>query len=556
MTSPGVVSRLVRRAMTGGLLALAGLAAAEPGPATADLTAAESSTDWLLPNHGYAARRHAPLRQITPDNVAGLRPVCTYRFDDTSRFGATPLVHRGVMYVPSGNATVALDAATCRRLWRHDWQPGLPPSALSQRRPVTNAFKSRGVALKDGRLVRATPDGQLIALDAATGTLLWTRPVASERQYEFAMMAPLAYDDLVITGIGISEFGIRGWIGAFRLADGEPVWRFNTVPAEGEPGADTWGDAGALERGGGGVWVTPSLDPQTGLLYAAVGNPGPDFHGDTRPGANLYTGSMIVLDARTGALSWHRQFVPHDLHDWDLTVAGPLYGGGPGGTRPMVAAGGKDGLLRGVDIASHQTVFETPVTTRLEADQPPTVQGVRACPGVLGGMQWSPPALDPTLGLLIAPAVDWCGIYSKTAELRFIRGQLYMGGSFSFDPLDQARGVLTAVDATTGAVRWRYESSRPMLAAVTTTASSLVFTGELTGHLLALDGRDGRVLLRHDTGMPLHAGVITYAVNGTQYVAVASGTATGFWRAPTAESAVMVFALSTPGSAPGGETPR
>ena len=535
-----------RVGLTALLFAACGIdpALADDGPTSTELRNAASSTEWLLPNHDYSTQRHVALTQITRDNAANLRPVCSYNIEDTSRFGSGPLVYRGVMYVTSGDTTVALDAATCALRWRHVWRGKNVPDVGGPPKTTANAFKSRGAAIKDGKLVRATSDSHLIALDMANGKVLWAQQVASAARYEFVVMAPLIVDDLVIAGIGIGEYAVKGWIGAFRLSDGEPVWRFNTVPDDGEAGADSWSEVDARERGGGGVWVTPALDPATGLLYVAVGNPVPDFFGDVRQGANLYTGSLIVLEAATGKLRWHRQIVPHDLHDWDVTVAGPLYQVGTGSdTRSLIAVGGKDGVLRTIDRDTRQPVFETPVTTRDNTDATPTVQGVHACPGVLGGMQWSHPAYSPSLNLLIAPAVDWCGTYRKADELRYVRGQLYLGGSLSFDTGDNGRGWLTAVDATSGEVRWKYASSRPLLAAVTTTASGLVFTGELTGDFLALDGRDGKVLYRHDTEMPLHAGVISYAVDDRQYVAIAAGAAVGFWRAPSASATVTVFAL-------------
>jgi len=518
-------------------------ARASDGPTREELHFAASSSDWLLPNHSYASQRHVNLKQINRDNAGNLRLVCSFEFEDTNRFAAAPLVYRGVMYVTSGDATVALDAATCKVRWRHDWQSnGEPAQGVSHN--VTNAFKSGGGSLQDGKFVRATSDSHLIALDAQTGQLLWERPVAAAERYEFITMAPLIFEDLVIAGIGISEFAVKGWIGAFRLSDGEPVWRFNTVPDDEEPGAQTWSDPLARRRGGGGVWVTPAIDEQTGLVYVAVGNPVPDLYGEVREGTNLYTGSLIVLDARSGKLQWYKQFVPHDLHDWDVTAAGPIYRvAAHSQTRAMVAVGGKDGLLRGLDRDARQQVFEVPVTTLLDADAAPTVQGVHICPGILGGMQWSLPAFNPALNLLFVPAVDWCGHYSKSAELRHYPGQLYLGGSFSFDPVESSRGWLTAVDAASGRVKWKYQSPKPMLAAVTTTSSELVFTGELTGHLLVLDGRDGTVLYRFDIGVPVHAGVITYAVEGKQYVALATGATTAFWRTARASSRVSVFSL-------------
>jgi alcohol dehydrogenase (cytochrome c) len=534
------IDRILLLVTTAGCCLLGG---AGEGPTREELRSAVSGTDWVLPNHSYTGQRHVDLKQINRDNVANLRLVCSYDFEDTNRSSAAPLVYRGVMYVTSGDATVALDAATCQVRWRHDWQVKGGPTQVGSHN-VTNAFKSGGGSLHDGKFVRATSDSYLIALDTQTGQLVWERLVAAAGKYEFVTMAPLIYEDLVIAGIGISEFAVKGWIGAFRLADGEPVWRFNTVPDDDEPGAQTWSDPQARHRGGGGVWVTPAIDQETGLIYVAVGNPVPDLYGDVREGTNLYTGSLIVLDARTGKLKWYKQFVPHDVHDWDMTAAGPIYRVTTGSeSQAMVAVGGKDGLLRALDRDTREQVFEVSVTTRVDSHVAPTAQGVHVCPGILGGMQWSVPAFDPELNLLFAPAVDWCGHYRKTDDLRYMPGQLYLGGSFAFDPVESSRGWLTAVDATSGAVKWKYQSLRPMLAAVTTTSSELVFTGELTGHLLVLDGRDGAVLYRFDIGVPVNAGVITYAVDGKQYVALATGAITAFWRATRASSRVSVFSL-------------
>jgi alcohol dehydrogenase (cytochrome c) len=224
------------------------------------------------------------------------------------------------------------------------------------------------------------------------------------------IMAPFVYEDLVISGIGISEYGVKGWIGAFRLSDGEPAWRFNTVPGEGEPGFDTGSSTDDTPRGGGGIWVTPSLDAEKGLLYVAVGNPPPDFFGGVRIGKNLYTAAMIALDARSGKLQWFRQFVPHDQHDWDLTVTNPMYSTVIGGARrPVMSVAGKDGILRAIDRERHDQIYEVPLTTLSNPDAEPTIEGVHTCPGVLGGFEWSSPAFSPTLDMLVAPTVDWCG---------------------------------------------------------------------------------------------------------------------------------------------------
>jgi alcohol dehydrogenase (cytochrome c) len=517
---------------------------ADSGPSQAELNAAGQSTEWLLPNHDYAGQRFVDLKQITRQNAADLRPVCIYQAGDVTPFQTNPLVYQGVMYVTIPRSTIAIDAATCAVRWRHDWQAKAKNAEVKVGETVVNPYRSRGAALKDGKLIRSTSDGYLIALDIDTGKLVWEKHVAEADKYELMIMAPLVYEDLVISGIGISEYGVKGWIGAFRLSDGEPVWRFNTVPGEGEPGFDTWESTEDAPRGGGGIWVTPSLDTDKGLLYVAVGNPVPDFFGGVRMGKNLYTAAMIVLDARNGKLQWFRQFVPHDLHDWDLTVTNPLYSTMIGGaSRQVVSVAGKDGILRAINRESHEQIYEVPLTTIADAEAEPTVEGVHTCPGVLGGFEWSSPAFSPTRNMLVAPTVDWCGVFKKADELRFIPGQQYIGGSFSFDPLDKSRGWLTAVNAPTGAIAWKYHSKRPMLASVTTSSADLVFTGELTGDFLVLDAGDGKVLYRFNTGGPVTAGVISYAIGGKQYLGVMSGAAVRFWRTPPASSTVIIFAL-------------
>lgn len=506
------------------------------GPTQEELNAAQTNTsDWLHSNHDYSGQRFIDLKQINAQNVASLRPACLYQAGDTKAFHNNPIVYRGVMYVTTAFSTIAIDATNCRVRWRHNWRP----KSIEVHPP------NRGVAIKDGRVVRATTDGYLFALDIDTGKLLWEKKViAAEKNEGSFNMAPVIFEDLILLGCGISEQGVRGWIGAFKLENGDPVWRFNTVPADGEPGVETWGDADSRLKGGGAVWCPLSVDPEQGLVYVPVANPAPDFFDDIRPGANLYTNAVVVLDARSGQLKWYYQAVPHDTHDWDLTQASPLFTTKVGGKmRKLVAAVGKDGLLHVLDRETREHLYETPVTTRENVDAPLTTQGVRACPGVLGGVQWNGPAFNPRTNMLYVPAVDWCGIYKKATELRFVPGQLYMGGSYISDPPDKARGWLTAVDASTGEVRWRYESAKPMTAAVTTTSADLVFAGEMTGDFIVLDARTAKVLYRFNTGGVMNGGIVSYAINGKQHVAVASGSASGFWGTPPGSSTVIIFTL-------------
>lgn len=505
-------------------------------PTQAELdTADRDGRDWLYATHDYSGQRYSPLAEITPRRAPTLRPVCAYQVGDPGTFQTNPIVYRGIMYITTLHATIALDGATCRPRWKHVWEP--------KDRDVSP--RNRGIALKDGFVVRGTSDGWLVALDAASGALLWAREVADPAKGETFTMPPLLFEDLVLIGPAGSENAILGWVGAFRLRDGTPVWRFRVVPAPGDPGSETWPNPQHLLLGGGAVWTPMSLDPVRGLLYVATGNPSPDFPAAARPGTNLYTNSIVVLDARTGALRWTAQLVPSDYHDWDLTHASPLFRTSVGNRRrDLVATVGKDGLLRVLDRGTGERLYDVPVTTRENTDAPVTTAGVHACPGVLGGVQWNGPAYNPLTNLLYVNAVDWCTTFMAADTVRYVPGQVYLGGRAIPDSFATARGWLTAIDATRGTVRWRYRSPAPLLAAVTTTAGGVVFTGELPGDFLVLDARSGAVLYRFNTGGPMGGGIVTYAVEGKQYVAAMSGRPSRFWVGEHPGSAtVLVFAL-------------
>ena len=357
------------------------------GPTQAELDGAAAATDaWLYASHDYAGTRFVDLNQITPANAKNLRPVCLYRSEQSASVQTSPLVYGGVMYLTFGRATVAIDAKTCRERWTYIWQP--------KGQEISPA--NRGAAIKDGKLVRGTADGYLIALDMADGSLLWSQPVASAAGGQYFSMPPLIFGDLIIAGPSGADFGAKNWVGAFKLETGEPVWKFNLVPDPGEPGAETWENAESLKHGGGSLWTPLSLDAKAGIVYLPVGNPAPDFYGELRPGANLYTNSLVALDAKTGKLLWYRQFIPHDVHDADLSQVSPLFTTTIDGKKhEVISVSGKDGLLRLLDRNSHEQFYEVPITTRENVDALPTVEGVHRCPGLLGGMEWNGPAYDP-----------------------------------------------------------------------------------------------------------------------------------------------------------------
>lgn len=513
---------------------------AQSHPTQVELSEAGRSTDWPYATHDYSGQRYASLEQITPENAGSLRLVCAYEMQDSAVFQPYPLVSKGILYATSHRVTVAIDAADCSERWR---KPVVIPKAADSSVAVgfTGVLPHRGFALKDGRLVRGTADGRLLALDAMTGEPIWERQVADPKRGEMLSMPPLIFEDLVVLGPGVSEAGVRGWVGAFNLKDGSLAWKFFTIPDSGAPGSETWPNRTAAEQGGGAVWTPFVLDSDDGTLFIAAGNPAPDLAGYMRRGENLYTNSLVALDVRTGALRWYRHTGIHDEHDWDLTHPGPLFTLGAT-KRRVIAPAGKAGLVHVVDRSTHDQLSEAAVTTRLNVDLPVTTEPVRVCPGLLGGVEWNGPAFNPGTGLVYVPAVDWCGEYAAMDSTEYKAGDSF-GGTIVFDSLDQSLGWLTAVDPVTSRVRWRYQSKAPMLAAVTTTAGGVLFTGELGGNLLVMDARSGTVLSRLPTGGQLAGGVITYSVAGKQYVAVTSGSLGSFWQRRRVPARVLVYAL-------------
>jgi alcohol dehydrogenase (cytochrome c) len=484
-----------------------------------ELAGNSAGGDWLYVDHDLGGTRYSHLKQITTKNVSRLVKVCAYSFPDKEPSQTAPIVSAGRMYLTTAHYTVAVDGADCHVIWSSTWTP-------REHEPMNT---HRGAALADGKIIRGTDDGFLLALDAKDGHTLWANQIADPKEGYFISMPPLVHGDLIYIGPAGAETAAHGWVGAFRLTDGEQVWRFNIVPADGEPGADTWGpDPAARRHGGGNLWTPMSFDVQRNLLYVPGGNAAPDLYDDDRPGANLYTNSLIALDATTGHLAWYRQFVPHDVHDYDVTHVAPVFKTTiSGSTRNVIASTGKDGLLRLLDRDSKDTIYSVPFTNRVNAEAPITRTPVRVCPGTLGGQEWNGSAYYAKQNFLIVPATDWCAEFNKDATAPDPEKEhthaFYFGGETKFEPWSAARGRLTAFDASTGREKWRYDAAKPLVAGVTATEGDLVFTGELSGDLLALDARSGKVLLRTALGGPAGGGVITYSAGSVQNVAVVSG---------------------------------
>lgn len=499
--------------------------------AAATVSAAEGGAQWLTYNNDYDGQRWSGLAEINAGNVASMRPLCKANLGDAGAFQSGPVVVDDVLYVTTANTTVAMRATTCEILWQNVLESG------EQVLPV-----NRGVAYADGVLFRGTGDARLIAIDAASGKTKWDVTIGDPKLGEFVSSAPIAWKGRVYAGVAGSDWGIRGHVMAFDAATGKEVWRFYTVPRPGEPGAETWHIPETATHGGGGQWTSYALDTATGELFVPVANPAPDYMPNARPGDNLYTNSVVVLDAASGKLAWYHQMTPADGLDYDLAAAPLIYAGRDG--RAMLAAASKDGHIYGIDRKTHQRVFRTPVTTIKNAGAVPTTEGVYVCPGSVGGVEWNGPAFDPTHRTLYVGAVDWCTIYTAGTDGSYNPADgIYMGTKMQYRVDDVSRGWVTAVDADTGAVRWKYEAEAPVVAAVTPTAGNLVFAGDANGNFVALGAADGRVLYRNDIGGSMGGGIVTYASHGRQYVAATSGNVSRSGLGVRGAPQVTVFAL-------------
>jgi alcohol dehydrogenase (cytochrome c) len=512
----------------------AGAAPKGGGPTQAELNQAAASTrNWLYHTHDYSGARYVALDDINPATAGRLRPVCVFQAGDDSSFQSGPIVYEGTMYVTTVHSTVALDATNCRPKWRHKW--------IARDREVWPS--NRGVAIKDGYVVRATSDGYLLALNSATGALVWAVHAADASQGATFPMAPLIFENLVLIGPAGSDNAISGWIGAFRLQDGSTVWKFQTVPGATSTGSAAWQNPQRIKLGGGAVWTPFTLDVEKGELIAAVANPAPDFAASLRAGDNRYTNSAVILDVRTGKLLWYKQMVQNDSHDWDLTQVSPIFEAKVEGRNArLLTTVGKDGYVRTLDRDTREVLYATAVTTVKNTVATSTSEGDETCPGLYGGVEWNGPALDRELNMLYVNAVDWCAKYVAAATVRYVPGRMYTGGTYQVDAA--SGGWLTAIDASTGAVSWKYRSKRPMVAAVTATKGHVILTGELTGDFLVLDARDGKELYRFNTGGAIGGGIVTYEEGGVQYVAVMSGRPSPVWVSDIAGApTVFLFAL-------------
>jgi alcohol dehydrogenase (cytochrome c) len=510
------------------------------------------SGDWPTYGGSLAGERYSPLAQITAANVGQLKQLCAFDAPDIVNFQSGLVAVDGVLYFTLFNNTYAVDGVTCEQKWKHT-------------RAEANTFLmvNRGVAYSDGRVFRGTGDAHVVALDAADGRQLWDVAIGDAAAGESAPLAPIAWNGLVFAGnAGGDNFGVTGRIYALDATTGRMIWRFDTVPQSG-PARATWLKASpANPPSGGATWTSYALDDANGILYVPAGNAAPDFAQSLRPGENLYTNSLLALDAKTGGLLAYVQPLTGDFHDWDLSAPPALIT--TRGGRPLVAQGSKDGYVYSIDRSNVTTRGrrepeqmavrgKTPVTTRENVDVAlSTERETRFCPGVQGGVEWNGPAYDPGRGLLYVNAIDWCTliVMQPVSSIKGTPGAAWTGAEPAdgwlfgrHDPVQAWKGWITAFDPESGAVKWKVQTPKPMVAAITATAGGLVFTGDLDGRVLAYDASTGRELWRHATGKAIGGGVIAYEARGRQHVAVATGMNAPTWNTKAGTARVVVYGL-------------
>ena len=501
------------------------------------LNASKEPQNWLMYSGDYNGRRHSPLDQINTGNAAQLVPKWAYQTMAGGKFESTPLVVDGILYATGqDNRAFALDARTGRPIWQY--QRALPDDI----RPCCGRV-NRGLAILGDKVFLGTLDSHVIALDAKTGNVVWDVTAADHTKGYSFTLAPLVIKNMVLVGISGGEYGIRGFIDAYDTGTGQRKWRFYTVPAPGEPGSDTW-EGDSWKIGGSPAWITGTYDPETNTTFWTTGNPSPSNRGEGRGGDNLYSNSLLALDADTGKLKWHLQFTRHDEHDYDATqvpvmVDGFAVGGEKdAGGKKLILQANRNGFFYVVDRVTGKLLHAdsyAKVTWSKEKDAnglplpakdgSPTLEGNRVCPGAAGATNWMSPTYDPQTKLFYVTAREQCDVFS-TAPQTYEAGHAYYGSAyFPNDDAEPFYGALRAIDPETGKVKWEWKHPSPTWSGVLSTDGGLVFTGDAEGNFIALDAATGKALWHFQCGASVYSSPMTYAISGKQYVAVAAGSA-------------------------------
>jgi alcohol dehydrogenase (cytochrome c) len=542
------------------------LGAADMTPERA-LSAAKEPQNWVLHHGNYEGHRFSALKDINTDNVKNLKVAFTVAlsgFEGGGRyqFGtleATPIVEDGIMYVPDGWGRVyAIDLTAGTKgtfRWRFDPQIDRAWAADVACCGVNN----RGVALWKDKIISIALDGRMFALNKATGEKVWERKIADPGVAETITLAPLVIRDIAIVGAAGGEYGIRGYIDATDLNTGQQLWRTYTIPGAGEPGNETWKDGQERwKHGGGSVWETATYDPDTDTIYQGIGNAGPDYDVEYRPGDNKWAASVLALSPSDGKIKWGFQYTPNDPYDFDEISEHPIINGKVNGEdRKLVVHAARNGFYYALDRTNGSFVFgkqyvdQQTWTTGLDPktgkplnyDPTKDVQiytpgshGLRGqgpsktCTSHSGGKNWPPSSYNPELNLLYLPTIEGCDSITTVEQKSFVdQGgtvkwrERFTGGSTRALP-EKRYGAVKAVDPLTGETKAQFKVQYPNYGGMLATAGNLVFNGTMDGTFYAFDAKTLQELWSFNTGTGINAPPITFSIKGKQYVAVLVGS--------------------------------
>jgi alcohol dehydrogenase (cytochrome c) len=495
--------------------------------------AVSSQTDWPTYNGQVIGNRYSSLDQINGSNVTRLAPRWIFPLVNTSPLEATLIVVDGIMYMTSANECYALDAGSGRQVWHYQRR--------KTRGLIGNAAGgiNRGAAVAGDRLFMATDNAHIIALNRFTGRLVWETEMADWHLNYNATGAPLTVGRLVISGVAGGDEGARGFIAAFDQTTGKEVWRFWTVPKPGEPGAETWTGPG-IEHPSSATWLTGTYDPQLDTLYWPTGNPGPDLNGDERGGDNLYSSSIVALDAKTGKMRWYFQYTPHNVWDWDAqqppVLVDTTWNGQP---RKLLLHANRNGFFYVLDRTNGKLLLAKPFVKKLTwasgidasgrpmliAGKEPTPEGNTICPSLLGGTNWFSTSFNPATRLYYVQTLERCGSFVKAPQ-QWKAGTGFFGGSFGDAPGDSPQKVLRAINIETGAIAWELPQTGTgnSWGGTLSTSGGLVFFCDDSGAFAAADAVSGKPLWQFPAHQIWKASPMTYMFDNRQYVAVASGS--------------------------------
>ena len=494
------------------------------------LKASEEPENWLMYSGQYNSQRYSRLTAIDKSNVNQLEVKWVKQLETLADVETTPLVVDGVMYLTqSPSNVIALDASTGSQFWTYE-------HTLPEKLSLCCGRQNRGVAILGETLFLGTLDAKLIALDAKTGAVQWEAQSADPATGYSKTAAPLVIGDKVISGIAGGEYGIRGFLDAYDANTGERVWRFYTIPGEGEPHNDTWEDD-SWKTGGAPTWITGAYDPDLNLVYWGTGNPGPDWNGEAREGDNLYSDSVVALDADTGELKWYFQFTPHDVHDWDATQIPILidieFDGRP---RKLMLFPNRNAFFYVLDRVTGEFLRGTAFAKQTWAERIdengrpiripgmlPNEEGVLVYPSINGAANWWSNTYSPRTELLYVVTYDGAETFF-IGEDEYVPGELFVGGGADrYVPQETYASMIRALDPRTGDTRWEFSLQPKTQSGLLSTASDLVFGGSVDGYFYALDAVNGTELWRINVGGNVKAAPISYMVGTVQYVTVAAG---------------------------------